>query len=350
MHAALMDSYGGPDVLTYGETADPLPTENEALVGVEAAAVNHLDLDLRDGSSRFPLELPHILGLEGAGRVRSLPDGYEGPLEVGSRVLIVEEIPCGTCRQCRLGRSNLCENSQWTGVSRKGTYAELIAAPLSGLIALPEERTAAEWATVQGTFGTAWHMLVSRGSVRPDEWVLVNAVGSGIGSAALQVAQLAGAKVIATAGSDAKLERARELGAEAAVNYSTDSIREAVSEITGGIGVNLVFEHVGGKIFVDSLESIRVGGRMATCGAHGGEHVDLDVIELFRAERTIIGSMSCTLGEVEHVVAMVGAGRLDPVVDRVLPLAEAAEAHRILTARQVFGKLALEPKIYEGMH
>ncbi|HEY2716281.1 MAG TPA: zinc-binding dehydrogenase [Solirubrobacterales bacterium] len=350
MNAVLINSYGGTDVLAYGEIADPVPAGDEALVAVEAAAVNHLDLDLRDGSSRFPLELPHILGLEGAGRVRGLPDGYEGPLEVGSRVLIVEEIPCGACPQCRLGRSNLCERSGWTGVTRKGTYAELIAAPLDGLIALPEERTAAEWATVQGTFGTAWHMLVTRGAVRPDEWVLVNAVGSGIGSAALQVAQLAGAKVIATAGSEAKLERARELGAAAAVNYSTDSIREAVEELTGGIGVDLVFEHVGGQVFADSLDSIRVGGRMATCGAHGGEHVDLDVIELFRAERTIIGSMSCTLAEVEHVVAMVGSGRLDPVVDRVLPLEAAAEAHRLLAARQVFGKLVLEPGIYEGMH
>ncbi len=345
-----MTGHGGLEVLSYEETADPVPAADEALVAVEAAAVNHLDLDLRDGSSRFPLALPHILGLEGAGRVRGLPDGYEGPLEIGGRVLIVEEIPCGACRQCRLGHSNLCENSQWTGVSRRGTYAELVAVPIDGLIALPEERTAAEWATVQGTFGTAWHMLVTRGAVRPGEWVLVNAVGSGIGSAALQVAQLAGAEVIATAGSDEKLERARALGAVGTVNYSSESIREAVAEITGGLGVDLVFEHVGGQIFVESLDSIRIGGRMATCGAHGGEHVDLDVIELFRAERTIIGSMSVAISEVEDVVALVGAGRLDPVIDRELPLSEAAEAHRVLAAREAFGKVVLRPAIYDGMH
>jgi NADPH:quinone reductase-like Zn-dependent oxidoreductase len=192
-------------------------------------------------------------------------------------------------------------------------------------------------------------MLVTRGAVRADEWVLVNAVGSGIGSAALQVAQLAGAKVIASAGSDAKLERARELGAAGVVNYSTDSIREAVAELTGGIGVDLVFEHLGGRTFVESLEAVRVGGRMAICGGHAGEHVDLDLIELFRAERTIIGSMSCTLAEVEHVVSMVAAGRLRPVVDRVLPLAQAAAAHEVLATRQAFGKVVLEPKIYEGM-
>jgi NADPH:quinone reductase-like Zn-dependent oxidoreductase len=343
MRAVLMRGYGGPEVLSYEEVADPAPAAAEALVAVEAAAVNHLDLDLRDGPSRFPLELPHIPGLEGVGRVRSLPAGYGGPLSVGSRVLIVEEIPCGVCQQCRVGRPNLCENSAWTGVSRRGTYAELIAAPVRGLIALPEERTAADWATVQGTFGTAWHMLVTRGEVRSDEWVLVNAVGSGIGSAALQVAQLAGAKVIASAGSDQKLERARELGAAALVNYSRESIRDAAIEATGGVGVDLVFEHVGGKVFVDSLQAVRIGGRMTTCGAHGGEHVDLDVIELFRAERTIIGSMSCTMNEVEHVTAMVAAGRLDPVIDRELPLAEASEAHRILAAREAFGKLVLVP-------
>lgn len=344
-----MTGYGGPEMLLYDEVADPVPTADEALIAVEAAAVNHLDLDLRDGSSRIPLELPHILGLEGAGRVRALPSGYEGPLRVGSRALIVEDIPCGACLQCRLGRANLCEDSEWTGVSRSGTYAELIAAPVDGLIPLPGDRTAAEWATVQGTFGTAWHMLVTRGAVRPDEWVLVNAVGSGIGSAALQVARLAGAKVIATAGSEEKLERARVLGAAGTANYSTESIGEAVAELTGGIGVDLVFEHVGGQVFVDSLRALRTGGRMATCGAHGGEHVDLDVIELFRAERTIIGSMSVTPSEVEHVVAMVGAGQLDPVIDRELPLSAAAEAHRILAAREAYGKVILKPEIYEGM-
>lgn len=214
---------------------------------------------------------------------------------------------------------------------------------MRGLIALPEQRSAVEWATVQGTFGTAWHMLVTRGAVRPDEWVLVNAVGSGIGSAALQIALLAGAKVIATAGSDVKLERARELGAAMVVNYSRESIRDVVMETTDGIGVDLVYEHVGGQVFVDSLLATRAGGRVVTCGAHGGEHVDLDIIELFRAERTIVGSMSCTLEEIEHVVAMVGSGRLDPVIDRELPLAAAAEAHRVLAAREAFGKLVLTP-------
>ncbi|MBS1861802.1 MAG: zinc-binding dehydrogenase [Actinobacteria bacterium] len=341
MKAITLRRYGGLDALTLEEVPDPTPTEGEALVAIEAAAVNHLDLDLRDGSSRLPLELPHILGLEGAGRVRSLPDDYDGPLGVGDRVLIIEDLPCGTCARCRAGRGNLCEQGEWTGVGRQGTYAELIAVPCAGLLPLPEQRSAAEWATVQGTFGTAWHMLVSRGNVRPDEWVLVNAVGSGIGSAALQVASLAGAKVIATAGSAAKLERARELGASATVDYSRESIGEMVTEVTAGAGVDLVFEHVGGQVFVDSLAAIRVGGRMVTCGAHGGEQVDLDVIELFRAERQIIGSMSTTVDEVRHVVAMVGAGRLDPVIDRELPLAEAAEAHRILADRQAYGKVVL---------
>jgi NADPH:quinone reductase-like Zn-dependent oxidoreductase len=343
MQAVLMRRYGPPEALTYEEVADPVPGADEALVEVEAAAVNHLDLDLRDGSSRFPLELPHVLGLEGTGRVRSLPAGYEGPLAPGSRVLIVEEMPCGACACCRAGRSNLCEDSQWTGVTRKGTYAELIATPVRGLIALPDERSAAEWATVQGTFGTAWHMIVTRGAVRPDEWVLINAVGSGIGSAALQVALLAGAKVVAAAGSDRKLDRARELGAAATVNYSSDSLHEAVTELTGGMGVDLVFEHVGGAVFAESLLSTRVGGRVVTCGAHGGEHVDLDVIELFRAERSVIGSMSCTLEEIEHVVALVGSGRLDPVIDRELPLEAAADAHRVLADRQAFGKVVLRP-------
>jgi NADPH:quinone reductase-like Zn-dependent oxidoreductase len=343
MKAVLMPRYGGPEVLVYEDVADPEPGPVEALVEVEAAVVNHLELDLRDGSSRLPLELPHILGLEGTGRVRSLPAGYEGPLTRGSRVLIVEEIPCGACARCRVGRSNLCLNSQWMGVSRRGTYAELVATSTNGLIALPDERSAAEWATVQGTFGTAWHMLVTRGAVRPDEWVLVNAVGSGIGSAALQVALLAGANVVAAAGSDRKLERARELGAAAVVNYSRDSLHEAVLELTDGAGVDLVFEHVGGDVFSESLLSTAPRGRVVTCGAHAGEQVSLDAVELFRAERSVVGSMSCTLEEIEHVVALVAAGRLDPVIDRELPLSAAADAHRVLAERRAFGKVALMP-------
>jgi NADPH:quinone reductase-like Zn-dependent oxidoreductase len=341
--AVVISSFGGPEVLSYREWDDPTPGPDEALVTVEAAAVNHLDLDLRDGTSRLPIELPHVTGLEGVGRVRTLPADYEGPLSPGNRVLIVEELSCGVCRLCRIGRPNLCQDTDWMGVSRPGTYAELVAVPVSGLIALPEQRSSAEWATVQGSFGTAWHMLVTRGQVRPDEWVLVNGVGSGIGTGALQLALLAGAKVIASAGSDAKLERALEQGASAGINYSRESIRDVVMKVTGGIGVDLVYEHIGGRIFSESVLATRLGGRVVTCGAHAGEVADLDIIELFRAERTIIGSMACTFDEVEHVVNLVASGTLNPVIDREIPLSMAAEAHRILAGRQAFGKLVLVP-------
>jgi NADPH:quinone reductase-like Zn-dependent oxidoreductase len=338
-----MPKYGGPEVLAYQEVDDPIPAKDEALVAIEAAAVNHLDLDIRDGSSRFPLELPHVLGLEGVGRVRTLPAHYEGPLSPGSRVLVIEELACGRCRHCLLGRGNLCQDTEWTGVSRPGTYAEMMAVPVRGLIALPEQRSSSEWATVQGAFGTAWHMLVTRGALRPDEWVLINAVGSGIGTGALQIALLTGARVLASAGSDAKLDRALEMGASAVVNYSRDSIHEVAMEVTEGVGVDLVYEHVGGQIFTESLRSTRVAGRVVTCGAHAGEVADLDIVNLFRAEHTIIGSMSCTIDEIRHVVRLVADGRLNPVIDREIPMSMAAEAHRLLASRQAFGKLVLVP-------
>ena len=180
------------------------------------------------------------------------------------------------------------------GVSRPGCAAEFVAASARGVVRLPEHGSAAEWAAVQGAFGTAWHMLITRGQIRRGETVLVNAAGSGIGSAAVQVARLAGARVIATAGSSEKLQRSRQLGAYAAVGYSTPGWGQEVLQHTDGRGVDLVFDHVGGVVLLGSLTVVRKGGRIVTCGAHGGETVPLDVIELFRAELSIIGSRTCT--------------------------------------------------------
>jgi NADPH:quinone reductase-like Zn-dependent oxidoreductase len=184
-------------------------------------------------------------------------------------------------------------------------------------------------------------MLVTRGRVQPGETVQVNGVGSGIGSAALQVALFAGARVIATAGSDAKLAHAVQLGAFGSVNYSTDDLRSAVLDLTGGVGVDLVYDHVGGDVLTASVKTLRAGGRLVTCGAHAGEIVPLDVVELFRNELTLIGSRTCTLDELQTVVALVAERRLSPVVDSIYPLSEVREALRRLEGRQHFGKIVL---------
>jgi NADPH:quinone reductase-like Zn-dependent oxidoreductase len=217
--------------------------------------------------------------------------------------------------------------------------------PARGLIRLPgENRSAAEWAGVQGALGTAWHVLVTRANVRAGETVLVNAVGSGVGSAALQVAVLAGARVIATAGSDTKIAHALGLGAIGGVNYRTQDLVAAVRELTSGAGVDVVFDHVGGDVLPASLKTLRAGGRLVTCGAHGGELVGLDVIELFRAELTLIGSRTCTLDELRTVVELVAAGQLNPVVDSQYALGDAREAFRRMEQRLHYGKIVLIPE------
>jgi NADPH:quinone reductase-like Zn-dependent oxidoreductase len=341
--AVRFHEYGGTSVLSVDEIPIPEPAPDEVVVAIEACALNHLDLDLRAGTSRIPLELPHILGSDGIGRIESVgPDVSDW--RPGDRVMVLEEVPCGRCDECAAGHQNRCDHCDWIGVNRPGCYAEYLATPADGVVRLPEVRTAAEWAGVQVPFGTAWHMLVTRGRVRVGETVLINAAGSGIGSAAVQIALLAGARVIATAGSDAKLDRARELGAHAAVNYSTPGWGAEVLALTGGEGVDLVYDHVGGEVLRESLTLVRKGGRLATCGAHAGETVALDVIELFRAERTIIGSRHCTLEEIEKVNALVAERKLEPVIDSVYPLSDVVAATEQMARRDHFGKIVLEPR------
>jgi NADPH:quinone reductase-like Zn-dependent oxidoreductase len=257
--------------------------------------------------------------------------------------MVLEEIPCGRCVDCVAGDQNRCDEGSWLGVSRPGCFAEFVAVPEQGVVALNGKRPAWEWAAVQGAFGTAWHMLITRGRLRPGETVLVNAAGSGIGSAAVQVARLAGGKVIATAGSAAKLELALELGACAAVDYTEPGWGAEIVKLTDARGVDLVYDHVGGDVLLESLGVVRKGGRVVTCGAHGGETVALDVIELFRAERTIIGSRTCTRREIATVIGLVAEGRLNPVIDSVYPLREVADALEKMRRREHFGKIVLRP-------
>lgn len=342
MRAVRFHEYGGLDALQLDEVADPVPGEGEALLQVEACALNHFDLDLRAGTSRVPLGLPHISGLEVVGRIVSLANG-DAHLRVGQRVLVHYEETCGRCEFCRTDHANLCPNTRMFGVNRPGGYAELVTARTADLLPVGDSLDAPGWAAVQIAFGTAWHLVVTRGCIRPGETVLVNAAGSGVSSAAIQIAKLAGARVIASAGSDAKLTRARGFGADEVVNYGDRPLADTVLELTDGRGVDLVVEHVGGDLFGDSLRALCSDGRLVTCGGHAGEVVPLDLIELFRSERRILGSRTWTRAELDQVVSLVDQGRLRPVVDTVFPLEEAREAQARLSARAHYGKVVLTP-------
>lgn len=342
MRAVRFHEFGPPEVLRYEEVPDPVPGPGEVLVRVRACGLNHLDIDCRAGVSRLPLALPHILGREIAGEVAALGPVVDGVV-VGDRVLAHVAPPCGRCAFCLGGQDNLCAATRLPGIHRPGGYAEYAAVSAAGLERIPDPLSFEAAAAVPIAFGTAWHMLITRGRLRAGETVLIQAAGSTIGSAGIQVARLAGARVLATAGSDAKLAKAKALGAAEAVNYRTEDLAARVRELTGGRGVDLVFEHIGGAVFSAGLACLARGGRMATCGAHAGEVVPFDLIEFFRKEVTLIGSYRATSEELRLVLRLVAEGRLAPVIHASYPLREAAPAHRLMEDRGHFGKILLAP-------
>lgn len=339
MKAVRFHEHGGREVLKVDEVDDPVSAEDEVLVRVRSVGLNHFDIDLRENISRWPLPLPHTLGVEFAGEVAQAAHGFSE----GDPVWVLHEIPCLQCEYCLAGWDNICTAAEMFSVQRPGGYAELVCAPVRAVFPLPDRDSHAAAAAGQTVFTTAWHMLVTRGEVRPGETVLVSAAGSGVGHAAIQIAKLAGATVITTAGTDEKLERAREDGADHGINYRRENVTERALELTGGRGVDLVIEHVGGDQFAQCLGALRKNGRLVTCGGHAGEVVPFDIIPLFRNEWRVIGSRTGTTAEVKRVMELIADGTLRPRIHAALPLEQAAEAHRIIEAREQYGKVLLQP-------
>jgi NADPH:quinone reductase-like Zn-dependent oxidoreductase len=252
-------------------------------------------------------------------------------------------LPCGRCEFCLGGRDNLCVREGYFGLDLPGGYAEYVKVPIANLNPLPAHVGFEDAAASQIAFGTAWHVLINRGGLQPGQSVLIQAAGSGIGSAAIQVARLAGATIFATASSDRKLELARALGAHHLVNYSAGNFADRVLELTGGRGVDIVMEHVGGEVFTRSLQCLKRAGVIVTVGAHAGEVVPFDIIPFFRGELRLVGSKNAPVTELRTVMGLVAEGKLRPVIHRTFPLAEAAAAHRAVESRGVFGKVLLLP-------
>jgi NADPH:quinone reductase-like Zn-dependent oxidoreductase len=342
MKAVVFHEFGGPDVLRLEEVGDPFPGPDEVVLEIAACALNHLDVDVREGTSRFPVEPPHILGLEVVGRISDVGESVTG-WEIGDRVMPYLMGTCGRCRFCRTARESLCLEPGFVSFSTSGGYAERLACPADQLIGVPEELSDEAAAALQIAFATSWHMLFARGRLQPGETVLINSVGSGIGSAAVQLARLAGAFVIGNASSDEKLARAAELGMEAGINHATTDVAEAVMLLTDGRGVDLVYEHAGGDLFQAGLDSLSKDGRLVTCGAHSGEVVPFDIIPFFRAQKSIIGSFVYTREEVQTVLELASRGRITPLVDSVLPLDNARGAMERMESREHFGKIVLKP-------
>ena len=342
MKAVVFDRFGGPEVLEPRELPDPTPRAGEVVVRVRACGINHLDLWVRDGLPGLAPEMPHVLGSDVVGEVIAAGAGVTSK-HPGERVWVHPTLSCGECPACRAGDDNLCRHHDVLGRGRNGGYAERVAVPEANCLPYPGELPWEQAAAMPLVFLPAWHMLVGRARVCAGEDVLVVGAGSGVGSAAIQVAKLHGARVIATAGSAAKLERARALGADATIDHATQDVAVEARALTGRKGVEVVCEHVGGRIFEAGVAALAKNGRLVTCGATIGGKVTLDVNQLFGRHLALYGSWMGTRAESLAVITQVRAGRLVPVVDSVLPLAEARRAHERIAAREQFGKLVLVP-------
>jgi len=344
MRAIVIREHGGPEALEYAEFADPVPARGEALVRVRACGVNNLDTQIRRGIPGVPITMPHVLGCDIAGEVAALgDDAAPSALAVGDRVVVCPGAGCGACPACLAGDDSACARYVMLGYQRHGGYAELARAPARSLIRVSGRWTFEEWASAPLVFLTAWHMLITRARLAPAETVLVHAAGSGVGIAAIQIARRAGARVIATAGSDEKLARARDLGAEAGVNYTAPGWHKEVRRLSGGEGVNVVVEHTGAATWAGSLASLARGGRLVTCGATTGYDAAIDIRHLFVKQLSLLGSYMGAQHELLSAVALLERGELRPVVDSVFPLADARAAHEKVASRGLFGKIVLVP-------
>lgn len=340
MKAIVYAEHGGPDVLKYVDVAEPAIGAGEVLVRVRACALNHLDLWLRRGIPSLKIPLPHIPGSDISGEVARVGAGVTN-VGVGDRVMLQPGISCGMCEKCAAGDDNLCRSYHIFGEAVNGGCAEYVAAPAGNCVPIPEGVSFEEAAAFPLVSLTAWHMLIARARLKPAETVLVLAAGSGVGTAAVQIAKAAGARVIATAGSDAKLARARELGADEVINHSTEKISSEVKRLTGKRGVDVVFEHVGEATWNESVRSLTPGGRLVTCGATTGFNGAIDIRYLFTRQISLLGSFMGSKADLLAAVEFLKRGLLKPVIDVVLPLEKCAEAHRRLENREQFGKVVL---------
>jgi len=344
MKAVIFDRFGDAGVLHYTGIPRPEPGPGQVRVRLHAASLNHLDLFIRSGARETNVPMPHILGCDGAGIVDETGEDVTA-FHPGDRVAISPGMSCGTCSSCTNSRETFCPSYHVLGTRENGTYAEYVCVPEGNLLFLTEKLSLIEGAAVPLVFLTAWHMLVTRAEIKSGETVLVHGAGSGVGSAAIQIAKLHGARVITTAGSDEKLEKAKALGADEAINYNAKDFAKEVRTLTGNRGVDVIFEHTGGEVFAKSVTVLGRGGRLVTCGSTTDSMANVDVRYIYSRQQSVLGSWMGWKHELEHVMKLFDApnGRkLNPVIDSVFPLAKAADAHRRMESRKNFGKIVLE--------
>lgn len=340
MRAAYITGHGGPEVVEVGERPLPEPGPGEVRVRVVAAALNHLDLWVRGGIPGIELGLPHVLGADGAGVVDAVGPGVETPSE-GAAVLLQPGLFCGRCEYCLRGEESLCIRYRLLGEHVDGTLAEAVVVPAVNAVPKPRGLDWEKAAAFPLVYQTAWRLLMTAGGLRAGQSVLIHGVGGGVSGAALQIARYAGAYVYVTSSRRDKLDRALETGADVAIDYTVEDVAERIKELTGKRGVDLVVDNVGKATWRDSIECVARGGRIATCGATTGNDGLTPINRVYWKQISIHGSTMSNRAEFDRVVRLVVGGRLDPVIDRVFPLAEVAEALARLEAGEQFGKIVI---------
>jgi alcohol dehydrogenase len=345
MKAMLFHEHGGPDVLQYEEIDEPKVGHQDVLFKVHATGVNRNDLWAREGLPGVKFALPHISGSDASGVVVAVGDAVED-VKPGDEILVHPWISCRSCEACTSGREYFCRKGKIWGFQtgpQDGGYAEYAKIPYFNVVSKPPNLDFIEGASMPLVLLTVWHMLVSRADLRAGESILVWGAGSGIGVIAIQVAKLLGARVIATAGNEEKLVKARELGADMAVNHYQDDIVKAVKQFTAGRGVDVVFEHSGEATWERSLMSMAWGGRLAICGNTTGYQPKTDLRFLFNKQLNLLGSHQGTKAELLQALKFVETGQIKPVISQTFPLMEAAHAQEVMYAGKHFGKLVLVP-------
>lgn len=341
MQAVYFEQHGGPEVLKYGDFKEPVVGPNDVLIGVKACALNHLDIWVRNGLPGISIPLPHIPGSDVAGMVLEFGKGVKR-FKKGDRVIVSPGQLSHHVPEALESKDSFSPEFQILGLQNQGTYAEKVSVHERFVIPVSEKYSFEEWASLPLAALTAYHMLVNRANVRSGETVLVHAAGSGVGSAAIQIAKFLGATVFTTVGDYKKVARARKLGADETISYQTKDFSEEVKRLTNGRGVDVIVEHIGPEIWQKNITCLAHGGRLVTCGATSGPKVELDLRFVYSKQLSILGAYMGSFAELCKVLALAESGKLLPTVDQVFPLKEAADAQRRMENRQNFGKIVLK--------
>ena len=348
MKAVLFRAHGGPEVLEYTDFPTPRPEPGEALIRLQAAALNRMDVLVRNGWPGLKLELPHINGADGAGEIVEFGDGAgkleirDWRLEIGDHVVINANLGCGKCEFCLEGKDNLCGNWHLLGETVRGTYAEYVSVPIKQLYKIPNDFDYHQAAAAALVYQTAWHSLTRRGNLQKGETVLIVGAGGGVNTASVQIAKYIGAQVIVVGSEAKKLEMVKSIGADILIDRSKETDwSKAVFLATNKRGVDVVVDNVGAT-FMQSLRALRKGGRLLTVGNSAGPKFEIDNRYIFAKHLSILGSTMSTLEEFREVMDLVVAGKLQPIIDKTYPLKDAASAQERLWKHENFGKITLD--------